>query len=83
MTEGENGREYEPAAGRFEEDDDADLLVGRITDRLVQMERGKVRRRRLKWIVIGLLILLVLGGGVFLCEQYGANLLRELPFDRK
>lgn len=60
MADGDNDVEGERALDSFEED--TDDLVDRVTDRLVRIERGKVLRRRLKRLFLGLLILLIVGG---------------------
>ncbi len=60
-------RERRSTIGAREED--ADRLVGRLTERLVYLQRQPRLRRRLKRLVIFLTALIVVAGGALLAWQ--------------
>jgi len=80
MTDRTKNIKREPAAdGR--RDDSADLAA-RVAVRLVQIERGKRLRRRLKRsLLFGLLLVLAVGGGLLAWKIRGEDMLRTIPLD--
>lgn len=68
----------DPCEGNhFEED--GDELWNRITDRLIDMNRDKLRRRRWKQSLMGLVAVLVAAGSALLLWRYWGELFTKVP----